>query len=107
MLMIKSTVMKLRSTTPVSKGLVTRSALVASTVLMVVAAPLSIVPNVSADPFDDQIRAIQREIDAYQSEAQKFRDQANTLQAQLNVISNEKAQIQAQVDLSQAKFNKL
>ncbi len=105
--MIKSKVMKLRSTTPVSKGLVTRSALVASTVLMVVAAPLSIVPNVAADPFDDQIRAIQREIDAYQNEAKKFRDQANSLQAQLNIISNEKAQIQAQVDLSQAKFNKL
>lgn len=105
--MIKSEVMKLRSTTPVSKGIVTRSALVASTVLMVIAAPLSIAPQVYADPFDDQIRAIQREIDAYQNEAKKFRDQANTLQAQLDIISNEKAQIQAQVDLSQARFNKL
>lgn len=105
--MIKSKVMKRRSTTPVSKGIVTRSALVASTVLMVMAAPLSIAPQVFADPFDDQIRAIQREIDAYQSEARKFRDQADSLQLQLNVISNEKAQIQAQVDLSQARFNKL
>ncbi len=99
--------MKRRSTTPVSKGLVTRSTLVAAAALMAIAAPLSIVPQVYADPFDDQIRAIQREIDAYQSEAQKFRSQADSLQRQLDIITNEKAQIQAQVDLSQAKFDKL
>jgi peptidoglycan DL-endopeptidase CwlO len=107
MLMLKSKVMKLRSTTPVSKGLATKSVLVASTVLMVMAAPLSMMPKAYADRFDDQINAIQREIDAYQSEAKKFRDQADSLQVQLNVLSNEKAQIQAQVDLSQAKFDKL
>jgi len=105
--MLKSKVMKLRSTTPVSKGLATKSILVASAVLMVMAAPLSVMPKAYADRFDDQIRAIQREIDAYQSEAQKFRDKANTLQAQLDILSNEKAQIQAQIDLSQAKFDKL
>lgn len=74
---------------------------------MVVAAPLSITPKAYADQFDDQIRAIQREIDAYQSKAQQYKDQADTYQRQLNILSNEKAQIQAQVDLSQAKYDKL
>jgi surface antigen/peptidoglycan hydrolase CwlO-like protein len=100
--------MMYRSTTPVSKKLFVRHvALGLSTILMIVAAPLSVTPKAYADPYDDQINAIQREIDAYQTEAQKFRDQANTLQLQLNLLSNEKARIQGQIDLSQAKFDKL
>ena len=49
-------VMKQRSTTPVSKGLVTKFLLVATAVLMIVSAPITTSPRVSADQFDDQIR---------------------------------------------------
>ncbi|HMH70132.1 MAG TPA: CHAP domain-containing protein [Candidatus Saccharimonadales bacterium] len=99
--------MKQRSTTPVSKGLVTKSILVAATILMVMAAPFSVQPHVYADKFDDQIKALQKDIDAYQAEAGKLKAQADSLQVQLNVLSNEKAQIQGQIELSQAKFDKL
>lgn len=99
--------MKQRSATPVSQGSVTKVALVTLSMLMALAAPLSIQPKVYADKYDDQINAIQREIDAYQNEASKFRDQANTLQAQLQILGNEKAQIQGQINLSQAKYDKL
>ena len=99
--------MKHRSTTPVSKGLVTRSLLVAVTVLMVVAAPISMSPRASADQYDEQIKALQQEIDAYQNEAKKLKDQADSLQAQLNILNNEKAQIQTQIDLNQAQFDRL
>ncbi|HEY5695437.1 MAG TPA: hypothetical protein VIQ80_01230, partial [Candidatus Saccharimonadales bacterium] len=67
--------MKQRSTTPVSKGLVTRSALVAAAVLMVIAAPLSMTPRAYADKFDDQIKALQSEIDQYQVQAGQLRTQ--------------------------------
>jgi peptidoglycan DL-endopeptidase CwlO len=99
--------MKQRSTTPVSKGLVTKSLLVATAVLMIVSAPLTMSPKVSADPYDAQIKALQEEIDAFQNEARKLKDQADSLQVQLNALNNEKAQIQTQIDLSQAKFDQL
>lgn len=96
-----------RSATPALKHIVTRSTLVATALLMALAGPFSIQPAAHADRFDDQIRAIQREIDAYQNEAQKFRDQANNLGAQLNLLSNERARIQGQITLSQAQYDKL
>jgi surface antigen/peptidoglycan hydrolase CwlO-like protein len=99
--------MKQRSTTPVSKGLVTKSVLVAAAVLMMVAAPLSVQPRVLADKYDDQIQALQREIDAYEAEASKLKDKADSLQVQINRLNNQKLQIQGQIELSQAKFNKL
>jgi len=99
--------MKHRSTTPVSKGLVTRSLLVASAVLMVIAAPLSIMPRVYADKFDDQITALQGEIDQYTAQAGQLRTQIGTLQQEIAGIEKQKAIIQAQIDLSQAKYNKL
>lgn len=74
---------------------------------MVVATPISMSPRVAADQFDDEIRALQQEIDAYQGEARKLKDQADSLQAQLNILSNEKAQIQTQIDLNQTKFDQL
>ena len=76
-------------------------------VLMVVSAPISVSPRVSADQFDDQIRALQQEIDAYEGEARKLKDQADSLQVQVNILNNEKVQIQGQIDLSQAKFDQL
>ncbi len=99
--------MKQRPTTPVSKGTVTKVIVVATAALMLIAMPFAMQPKVYADRFDDQINAIQREIDAYQNEARKFKDQANTLQAQLQLITNETSQIQGQIELSRAKFDQL
>jgi surface antigen/peptidoglycan hydrolase CwlO-like protein len=99
--------MKQRSTTPVSKGLVARSLLVTMTILMVLTVPLTASPRVSADQFDDQIKALQREIDAYEAKARNLQTHADSLQVQLNVLTSEKRQIQAQISLNQAKSNKL
>jgi peptidoglycan DL-endopeptidase CwlO len=105
--MVKSLVMKHRSTTPVSKGLVTRSALVAAAVLMAVAAPLSLAPKVFADPYDDQINALQRQANLFQAQANEYHKKADTLANKLQEITTQKSAVQTQVDLSQAQFDKL
>lgn len=99
--------MKHTPTTPVSKGLVTRSSLVAAAVVMAVAAPLSLSRQVFADRFDDQIKALQSEIDGYQAQAAALSQQADTLQNELASLAAQKATIQGQIDLSQAKYDKL
>lgn len=106
-LMLLSRVMKLLSTTPVSRGLVTKSALVAGAVMMAAAGPISVGQTVFADRFDDQIRAIQAEIDGYQSQAAALGVQAKTLKNELDNLNAQKNAIQAQLDLSQAKYDKL
>ncbi len=102
--------MKQRSATPVSKGLATKSLLVAMAVVSVLTlgpTQLFQAPSVYADEFDDKIAAIQREIDGYTKESGKLAEQANTLKNQLRILGNQKATIQAQIDQSQAKLDKL
>lgn len=99
--------MKQRSTTPVSKGLVTKSVLVAAAVMMAVATPMSIMPRVSARDYDAEISALQSQVSEFQARAGELQQKANTLQNQLNRLAAEKAQIQAQIDISQAKYEKL
>lgn len=99
--------MKLTPTTPVSKGLVTKSALVASAVVMALAAPISFGQLAFADRYDEQIAALRNEVSGYQARAADLRQQAATLASALDVLTNEKNAIQAQVDLSQAKYDKL
>lgn len=96
-----------RSTTSVSKGLVTKSTLVAAAVLMVIGAPMAFGGRVLADKYDDQINALQAEIDGYQQQAAVLNEQANTLQKELANLANQKATIQTQINLSQAKYDKL
>lgn len=105
--MLKSVTMKQRSTTPVSPSLATRAAIVAASVLMLVATPIQLVPKAQADRFDDQIAAIQREIDQYQSAAKELQGKADSLQREVGRLNNEKAQIQAQLDISQVKHDQL
>lgn len=104
-------IMKLLSTTPVStlasRGIVTKSALVAGAVLMVMAGPITFGQHVFADKYDDQINALQAEIDNYQAQAAALSAQADTLANELASLSNQKATIQSQIDLSQAKYDKL
>ncbi len=99
--------MKQWSTTPVSKGLVTKSLLVAATVLMVVGAPLSIAPKVLADKYDDQINALKNEISQYQAQADRLASEANTLQTELAKLAGEKAVLQGQIDISETKLAQL
>lgn len=111
MLMLKSKAMKLRSTTPVftssRRGLATKSVAVATAVAMLIAGPISLGARAYADPFQDKIDALQREIDGYQAQAADLGRQADTLQNELNNLSAQKATIQGQIDLSQAKYDKL
>lgn len=100
-------VMKQRSTTPVSTSFAARAAIVAASILMMVATPIQIAPTAFADQFDDQIAAIQREVDQYQAAARDLSNRADTLQRELDRLSNEKAQLQSQINLSQAKYDQL
>ena len=95
--------MNIRSTTPVIKKFATSSLIVASAVVMT----FSSTTPVYADKYDDQINAIQRQINGYQSEAAKLSAQADTLQNTVNEMQAQQNTIQAQINLSQAKYDQL
>jgi surface antigen len=99
--------MKQRSATPVSTSFTAKAVIVAAVVLMAIASPLQLATTVKADRYDEQIAAIQREVDQYQAAARELAGKADTLQRELDRLTNEKAQLQAQIDLSQAKYDKL
>lgn len=60
-----------------------------------------------ADPYDDKIRALRADMARYQEEADKLNSKAASLKNALAQLANEKAALQAQIDLSQAQYNKL
>lgn len=99
--------MKLRTTTPASVSVTTRILLGFIGVLFVVATPVQITQRVFADHYDDQINALQQEISQYQAASNSLNSQADTLQTALSQLSSQRATIQAQIDLSQAKYDKL
>jgi len=99
--------MKQRSTTPVATSLTARAVIALAVVLVAIATPIQLSTVAKADRYDDQINAIQKEVDQYQAAARDLAGKADTLQRELNRLSNEKAQLQAQIDLSQAKYDKL
>lgn len=99
--------MKLRSTTPASIPFMAKSLLVVSAIVVALAIPIHFAGSVFADKYDDQINALQQDINKYQAEASRLNGEANTLQTKLAGLAAEKAQIQAQLDLSQAKYDKL
>lgn len=100
-------VMKHRFTTPVSSQIIRRGIITAIAALMVVTVPFSFTPNASADKFDDQIRALQKEIDEYQARAGELNKQILSLQEEIRGIDSQKALIQTQIDLSEVKLAKL
>jgi surface antigen len=75
--------------------------------IVAIASPLQLSNTAFADRYDDQIRAVQNEVNQLQSKAGKLNQQANTLQTAVNVLVAEKNMIQARINLSQAKYNKL
>ena len=101
---------KLRSTTPASPLVKAKRALLVFTA--VVLAGLSTgyyFSNQSAfaDQYDDRIRALQTEMNRYQAEANRLNAEALTLKVAIAQIVNQKNSIQAQIDVSQAKHDKL
>lgn len=60
-----------------------------------------------ADTFDEQIRALQAEVNSYQNEAGRLRAQANTLQNQVNALQAEKNALQRQITLNEAHLVQL
>lgn len=105
--MVQLKTMKQRSTTPVIKGLVTKSVLVAAAVLMVSATPMSMTQSVFARDFRGEINAVQQQIDQYQAEASRLSNEAKTLANELAKLSSEKSTIQASITLSQARLDQL
>lgn len=106
--MLKLNPMKHRSTTPVShKGLATKSLLVATAVLTAIAVPIASMPKAKADVYDDKMNALRQEAAEYQAQANQLHKEANTLANKIKELNARKAQVQTQIDLSQAKYNKL
>lgn len=75
--------------------------------LVAIAAPLQFAPAARADKYDDQIRALQREIDSYQPKLNELKAQINSLQGEIQAIDSQKQIILKQIELNQAKQNKL
>ncbi len=102
--------MKLKTTTPasISSKVMKRIFLFATVVVLALASVVYINTRpTSADEYDDKIRALQADMSRYQQEADRLNAEATTLANALAQITNEKNAIQAQVDLSQAQYDKL
>jgi len=90
-----------------TKGIATKSTLVATAVVLAVTASFPAAQSAYADPFDDQIRALQAEIDQAQAQVGVLKTQIRTLQDEIKGIDEQKNIIQAQIDISQVKYEKL
>lgn len=100
--------MKRRSTTPVSaKGLVTKSVIVATAVMMAVTLPFGVQQTARADKYDDQIAAYEAEIQQYQSQASALGEQVKTLQGELTALNTQMDTIRAQIQISKTKIEQL
>lgn len=101
--------MKLRATTTVPKRL-RRGVLIAMCFVLVAAGVTSttlLSRKTYADKYDDQINALQTQIDAYNAQASQLAQQEQTYQ---NAVAEFDAQIgvlQNQIDISQAKHDQL
>lgn len=100
-------IMKQRSTTPAQKSLVLRGSLLAVAILMAATTTTAVMSNyTAARDYDAEIRAVQRQIDQYTEEAARLAEKADTFQNEVARLNSLKAAIQAQIELSQAKYNK-
>lgn len=99
--------MKLSTTTPASKTFFMRFMLFSLSALAFIAIPIQMTQKVSADQYDDKIRALQQDIARYQAEGERLNGEAATLQSALGQLANQKAAIQTQIDINQAKHDQL
>ena len=63
--------------------------------------------DASADQYDDKIRALQADMNRYQAEANRLNKESVTLKNTLAQLANQRQALQAQIDVSQAKYDKL
>lgn len=76
--------------------------------LVAIAAPLQLTTTaVHADQYDDQIRALQQQIDQFNAQANALNDQVSSLQSEVAGLDRQKTILQTQVDLQQAQYDKL
>jgi surface antigen/peptidoglycan hydrolase CwlO-like protein len=74
---------------------------------MVVTTPFAFSPKASADKYDDQIKALQKEIDEFQGRAGELNKQILSLQEEIKGIDNQKQLIQTQINLTEVKLVQL
>jgi peptidoglycan hydrolase CwlO-like protein len=84
-----------------------KALIVTAVVVMAFGVPIQLSKSAFADKYDDRINALQQEVSQFQAEAARLSAQAQTLQGALATLANEKSAIQTQIDLSQAKYDKL
>lgn len=86
-----------------------RTSLLKTGLLVVAAILLAVAPvtKVYADTFDEQIKALEREVAGYQNEAGRLRAEADTLQNKVNSLNAEKSRLQAQIELNTTKVEQL
>lgn len=101
--------MKLRITTPGSLTRNTRKAFLFVVAFVLLGGSfLYLQPRpVSADQYDDKIRALQADMRRYQAEVDRLNAEATTLANAVAQLANEKRALQAQIDISQAEHDKL
>jgi surface antigen/peptidoglycan hydrolase CwlO-like protein len=99
--------MKLRSATPASISVRSKWVLITLSVLFAIALPIQIAQKSFADQYDDQINAIQSQIDAAQAQSASLASQANTYQTAIAGLQAQEATIQGQINLAQAQSDKL
>lgn len=100
--------MKYMSTTTVFRKVAQRALLVGAVLLLGIIVPIaSFVGTAQADDYDNRIKAIESEIGGFQAEASRLAGEAASLKTALDGLTAQKNTIQAQVDLSQAKYDKL
>jgi surface antigen/peptidoglycan hydrolase CwlO-like protein len=85
-----------------------KSIIILIAIIISISVPLQMTDQlVSADRFDDQISVLEEDIESYQQQIADLNSQVKTLQSALAVLDAEKAQIQTQIDINQAKYDKL
>ena len=103
-------VMKLRTTTPVSKSqLFTRVKGISLFVIagLMVLATIPLARPAAADQYDDKISALTSDMARYQAEADRLNGEASSLQNAVAQIQNDKNALQSQINLNQAQYDKL
>ncbi|MFZ1250720.1 MAG: CHAP domain-containing protein [Candidatus Microsaccharimonas sp.] len=101
--------MKLRTTTPASISQFAKRAFIVVSALVLIGAGVGYVQDrpASADQYDEKIRALQADMARFQAESDRLNAEANSLANALAQITNEKFALQAQVNVSQAQYDKL
>jgi len=102
--------MKLRTTTTASISMKRKVITVAASLALFAVVPIQILSanhSAYADQYDDQIAALQQQIDGYNSQAQQLASQAKSYQNEISSLQLQAEAIQAQIDLNQAQYDKL